>query len=57
MAGLGGLILPREPLDALLQDIEQGEIASLEDVECFFRLVDGRYYSLDWTWAYEIIEP
>ena len=53
---LAGLILPREPLDALLQDIEQGEIASLEDVECFFRLVHGRYYSLEWTWAYEMIE-
>lgn len=35
MAGLGGLDPPEEPLDALLQDIEQGEIASLEDVECF----------------------
>lgn len=53
---LAGLILPREPLEALLQDIEQGEIASLEDVECFFRLVHGRYYSLEWTWAYEMIE-
>lgn len=53
---LAGLILPREPLDALLQDIEQGEIASLEDVECFFRLVHERYYSLEWTWAYEMIE-
>ena len=42
----------QEPPNALLQDIEQGEIASLEDVECFFRLVHGRYYSLEWTWAY-----
>ena len=53
---LAGLILPREPLEALLQDIEQGEIASLEDVECFFRLVHGRYYSLEWTWAYDMLE-
>lgn len=53
---LAGLILPKEPLDALLSDIEQGEITSLEEVECFFRLVHGRYYSLEWTWAYEMIE-
>ncbi|MCI7783736.1 MAG: DUF4954 family protein [Parabacteroides sp.] len=53
---LAGLILPKEPLEALLTDIEVGEVQSLADIEGFFRLVHARYYALEWTWAYEMIE-
>lgn len=52
---LSGLILPREPLEALLADIERGEITALGEVECFFRLVHQHYYDLEWTWAYDAI--
>ena len=53
---LAGLILPKEPLEALLNDIEVGEVQSLADIEGFFRLVHAHYYALEWTWAYEMIE-
>ena len=53
---LAGLILPREPLDALLQEISNREIASLEDVECFSVWFTDVIIPLEWTWAYEMIE-
>ena len=40
----------------MLDDIEAGEVQSLEEIEGFFRLVHNRYYALEWTWAYEMIE-
>ena len=51
---LAGLILPKEPLEALLDDIEAEEVQSLEEIEGFFRLVHAHYYTLEWTWGYEI---
>lgn len=53
---LSGLILPRTLLDDLLQKVEDGTVASLGEIECFFREVHRCYYSLEWTWAYETIE-
>lgn len=53
---LAGLILPKEPLEALLMDVEAGEVQTLSEIEGFFQVVHQHYYSLEWTWAYEMIE-
>lgn len=53
---LAGLILPQQLLEELLAGVETAKIGSLEAIEAFFRNVHQRYYSLEWTWAYEKIE-
>ncbi|MDL2222109.1 DUF4954 family protein [Parabacteroides sp. OttesenSCG-928-N08] len=53
---LSGLILPKSALEQLLLRIEKGETASLKEIEQFFRWSHQHYYSLEWTWAYEMIE-
>lgn len=53
---LAGLILPREELDGLIAGIESGRIGSLEEIEIFFDSMHRRYYDMEWTWAYEMLE-
>lgn len=53
---LSGLILPRKLLDILLEDIESGRITSLSELENRLSVIHQNYYSLEWTWAYEMIE-
>lgn len=53
---LSGLILPKELLDGLIEDIENEEIDSLESIDLFFHLMHTAYYDMEWTWAYEKIE-
>lgn len=53
---LSGLILPARSLNNILEDVEQGRINQIEDLENFFQETHARYYSLEWDWAYEAIE-
>ena len=53
---LSGLFLPKEELDRLMDRIEKGEIASLPVIEDFFASLHGRYYDMEWTWAYDKIQ-
>lgn len=53
---MSGLILPQKLLNTFLDQIESGEIGSLKEIESYFREIHKDYYSLEWTWAYEIIE-
>ncbi|MBR2497493.1 MAG: DUF4954 family protein, partial [Parabacteroides sp.] len=32
------------------------EIHSLEEIECFFSEMHSRYYDMEWTWAYKMLE-
>lgn len=52
---MSGLILPQKLLNAFLDKIEAKEIGSLEEIATYFRKVHKAYYSLEWTWAYEVI--
>jgi len=52
---LSGLILPRKALDRLLSEIEAGN-HTLSSIEQFFGDIHQRYYDLEWTWAYQVIE-
>lgn len=53
---MSGLILPKQPLNAFLERIENSEINILEEIESYFRENHEAYYSMEWTWAYETIE-
>lgn len=53
---LAGLILPKQRLDALLEKVENGEVAELREIEACFREAHRQYYELEWTWAYKMIE-
>lgn len=53
---LSGLILPAKILNKMLDDIENGNITNLAEIERFFQEIHARYYSLEWDWAYPIIE-
>jgi len=53
---LSGLILPKHLLEELLEGIENGSITSPKEVEDFLQSVHRQYYSLEWTWAYKMIE-
>lgn len=53
---LSGLILPKTLLDGLIEDIESGQINSLEEIAVFLQKMHEVYYDMEWTWAYQKIE-
>jgi len=53
---ISGLIAPKEAVDALLDKVESGQIASTAELEEGFRTMQDNYYSYEWTWAYDKIE-
>ena len=50
---LGGLIAPKELVDALMDRVEGGEVKNLDAVDAVFRQMHADYYRLEWTWAYD----
>jgi NDP-sugar pyrophosphorylase family protein len=52
---MAGLLAPRSEINRLLDDIESGKIAKLKDINRILEDLHQRYYSLEWTWAWEKI--
>lgn len=53
---LSGLIIPKTAMDRLIQDIESGKIGQLSEIADVFKNLHEKYYNLEWTWAWEIIQ-
>ena len=53
---LAGLILPQKELEKQIAKIENQEVDSLEEIEHFFSVMHSRYYDMEWTWAYKMLE-
>jgi len=53
---VAGLIVPRNEIDKLLNDIETGRISSLEILDESFENIHKSYYIWEWTWAASTIE-
>jgi hypothetical protein len=53
---VAGLIVPRNEIDKLLFEIENGKISSLESLSASFENMHKSYYSWEWTWAASTIE-
>ena len=51
-----GLIAPKSEIMALLDDIRDGSIRSLDEVQQRFSMMHERYYSYEWTWALDKLE-
>ena len=52
---LGGVLMPKQVVDELLDSIESGKIAQLKDINAFIENAHQQYYSYEWTWAWEKI--
>lgn len=61
-AGLGewvdmsGLICPKSLLHPFIEKIENSEVTTLEEIAKFNEYLYKDYYSLEWTWAYDVIK-
>ncbi|NDV79345.1 DUF4954 family protein [Dysgonomonas sp. 511] len=53
---IGGVLVPRSEVDILIDDIESGKIAAVEEISNVFRSLHENYYSLEWTWAWDKIK-
>jgi hypothetical protein len=53
---LAGLIVPRNEVDKLLNDIEKGTVDSLESLSLSFQNMHRSYYDWEWTWAAATLE-
>ena len=52
---IAGVILPKEVIDKLLDDIESGDIDRLHRVNDYIKDANEKYYSYEWTWAWDKI--
>ncbi len=48
-----GLIVPKSEISALICDIIEERITSLDQIEERFRYLHSRYYDMEWTWVAE----
>jgi carbonic anhydrase/acetyltransferase-like protein (isoleucine patch superfamily) len=53
---LAGLITPKNEVDKLLENVESGKIASVEELAQSFIVLHNAYYQWEWTWACERME-
>lgn len=49
---LSGMIAPKGVVEKLLDDIEQGRVRDVEEVNRRFADMHSHYYDYEWTWAY-----
>ena len=50
---LAGLIAPKELVDSMLDDIENGSITGIDDLNDALHQLHINYYKYEWTWAYQ----
>lgn len=53
---ISGLIAPKSEVDRLITVIESGEVNRLKDINACFAEMHSKYYTYEWTWAYQKIE-
>ncbi|MCQ2336683.1 MAG: DUF4954 family protein [Paludibacteraceae bacterium] len=53
---ISGLIAPKSEITKLLDDIEQGVLNNVHDINERFRGIHSQYYEYEWTWALEKLE-
>lgn len=53
---VSGLIAPKSEIDRLIDDIENGTLDRLADINLRFEEIHRHYYTYEWTWAYDKLE-
>lgn len=48
---VAGMIVPKDEIDRLCDDVSNGRIASLEEIEHQLRALGDEYYDMEWTWV------
>ncbi|HIS22204.1 MAG TPA: DUF4954 family protein [Candidatus Cryptobacteroides intestinipullorum] len=49
---ISGLIAPKSEIDSLIDDIENGRITDVQEINARFSGMHANYYTYEWTWAY-----
>ena len=52
---ISGLIAPKLEIDALIEDIEAGNLTDVREINARFADIHSHYYTYEWTWAYDRI--
>ena len=52
---ISGLIAPKEAVYDVLDDIENGTLKEVNDINARFESIHKEYYNYEWKWAYRII--
>lgn len=53
---LAGLIVPKQAISDLMDDIENGKVADVESLHLRFCEFHKEYYRFEWHWAYRVLE-
>mgnify|MGYP003291819439 CR=1 FL=1 len=53
---ISGLIAPKSEISKLLDDIENGTIRTINEINARFQYIHSMYYDYEWTWALEKLE-
>ncbi len=53
---LSGLLAPRSEIDMLMENIAKGKISDIQKINEKFEELHSKYYSYEWTWAWEKIQ-
>ena len=53
---IAGVLMPKQSVNELLDNIESGKINKLKEINCFVQKAHENYYSYEWTWAWDKIQ-
>ena len=48
---ISGMIVPKNEIERLCEDIAEGRVDNLQDVEARLRELNAEYYDMEWTWV------
>ena len=49
---ISGLIAPKSEIERLMDDIERGQLTTVDQIHDRFAEMHANYYTYEWTWAY-----
>ncbi|MBO4660271.1 MAG: DUF4954 family protein [Prevotella sp.] len=52
---LSGLLLPASEEERIIEDIKNGTLETIQDVNCRFREINDHFREYQWTWSYKMI--
>ena len=53
---ISGMIAPKKAVSDVLDDIQNGALADVNDINARFADIHAHYYDYEWRWAYGVIE-
>ena len=53
---ISGMIAPKDAVSDLLDDVQNGILSDVEEINARFAQIHSSYYDYEWCWAYGVIE-